>query len=80
VCTRNALSPPSVDVPGRVQALKEFWTELSMSGDAGCTTWDVLDSLRDRVTMCLMLNSPDVLLAEGLTAEAMMRITGQVAG
>lgn len=71
------LSPDLAGMPGRIESLNWFWTELSMSGDAGCTTWDVLDWFRDRVTMCLMRDPPDILTAESLTAEAMLNITGQ---
>jgi hypothetical protein len=73
----TTLSAALTDLPSRMEALKCFWTELGMSGDAGCTTWDVLDPFRDRVTMYLMRDPPDVLTAESLTAEAMLRITGQ---
>jgi len=74
------LSPPLADIASRIEDLKRFWTELEMSGDAGCTTWDVLDLLKDRVTMLLMLDPPDVLSAESKTAEAMLRIVGQSNG
>ena len=74
------LSPPLADMTSRVEDLQRFWTELGMSGDAGCTTWDVLDSLGNRVTMLLMLDPPDVLSAESATAEAMFRIVGQIDG
>jgi hypothetical protein len=71
------LIPAPQDMPGRIENLKRFWTDLSMSGDAGCTTWDVLDLLRDRVTEYLMRDPPDLLRAESLTADALLRITGQ---
>ena len=72
----SGLSPPSADIAGRIEALKRFWIDLEMSGDAGCTTWDVLDSLGNRVTMALMHDPPDVLSAESATAEAMLKISG----
>jgi len=73
----EALSPPSDDIPVRIENIQMFWNDLDMSADAGNTTWDVLDPLRDRVTMYLMHDPPDVLSAESLTAEAMLRIIGQ---
>ena len=70
---------PPDGVDDRVQAMKEFWTDLEMSGDSGCTTWDVLDPIKHKVTRCLMQNPPDLRHAESLTAEAMLRLNGQLA-
>ena len=37
------------------ESIVDFWRELSMSGDAGCTSWEVLEPLQDRVTECFAL-------------------------
>ena len=55
----------------RRQALVDWWQEVSRSGDAGATTWEVLDRLRDRVTECLYMCPPDLCLAESFTAQAL---------
>ena len=61
----------------RRQAIVDWWTELSMSGDAGCTSWGVLDAIQAQVTAALTLSPPDIDKAEHLTARAMLLWSGQ---
>lgn len=65
-----------LDLTGRRQLVIQFWTDLEMSGDAGGTTWEVLDGLRDRVTACLAVRPPGIEHAERLTAQAMLLLQG----
>jgi hypothetical protein len=58
----------------RREDLIRWWQEISRSGDAGATTWEVLDRLRDRVTECLYMCPPDLCLAESFTAQALFLI------
>lgn len=60
-------------VQDRVNLLREIWHTLNMSGDAGATTWDVLDRIQAQVTDCLSAGSSDpdqIEVAESLTAKA----------
>lgn len=54
----------------------EFWRELQRSGDSGATSWEVLDSIANRVTEALMQEPPDLNRAESLTARALLLIEG----
>ena len=56
------------------EAIIDFWRELSMSGDAGCTTWEVLEPLQDRVTECLACGR--LRQATEYTAKALCLIAG----
>jgi len=62
----------------RRQAVIEWWTELSRSGDAGCTSWEVLDSIQHLVTDALALGPPGLDEAESLTAKAVLMVAGQI--
>jgi hypothetical protein len=64
------LSAEPTDVQRRMRSIIDFWTALYQDGDAGATTWEVLDRLRDRVTTALHARPPDIRLAESLTARA----------
>ena len=60
----------------RSRLIFEFWTALDNDGDAGATTWEVLDRLRDRVTTALRRRPPNISLADSLTAKAALLIAG----
>jgi hypothetical protein len=60
----------------RRQQIVDWWIALEMGGDAGAASWGVLDVLRDRVTACLGCDPPDILSAEGFTAQAMLLLSG----
>jgi hypothetical protein len=62
----------------RRQAIVDWWTELSRSGDAGCSSWEVLDSIQDHVTAALALGPSGLNEAEHFTAEAILRVSGQI--
>lgn len=64
------LSAEPTDVQRRMKSLIDFWTALYEDGDAGATTWEVLDRLRDKVTSALHARPPDISRAESLTARA----------
>jgi hypothetical protein len=68
--------PP--DYPTRRQAVVDWWSELSRSGDAGCGSWEVLDSIQAQVTEALALGPPGIDQAEHLTARAMLMCGGQI--
>ena len=59
----------------RRRLIIEFWQALDDDGDAGATTWEVLDRLRDKVTTALLRRPPDICLAESLTAKAAILLT-----
>ena len=69
-------TPP--DYEPRRQALVEWWREISRSGDAGCTSWEVLDEIQAQVTEALALGPPAFDQAEHLTAKAMLLWSGQI--
>ena len=69
-------APPGSEI--RHQAIVEWWTEVSRSGDAGCTSWEVLDSIQAQVTAALALGPPSIDRAEHLTARAIMLWSGQI--
>lgn len=60
----------------RRRLICEFWTALYIDGDAGSTTWEALDRLRDRVTTALRKRPPRLCLAESLTAKAALLVAG----
>jgi hypothetical protein len=60
-----------------IEAVKQFWIDLEMSGEAGATTWDELDPIRDRVTWALATNPPDVSSAVQQSFRAKILISGQ---
>jgi len=68
--------PPDYEV--RRQAIVDWWTELSRSGDAGCTSWEVLDSIQAHVTEALALGPPTIHKAERMTARAVLLWSGQI--
>ncbi len=71
------LLPDELTQPERQSRLMiEFWTALDNEGDAGATTWEALDRLRDRVTTALRKRPPDISLADSLTAKAALLISG----
>ncbi|WP_417388473.1 hypothetical protein [Gimesia sp.] len=71
------LLPGSKSDEERIATLKKFWRSLFLGKDPGSTTWEVLDFFDSRVEQCLGSSPPDIDLAEELTAEAMLHITGQ---
>lgn len=74
---RNALSPAPPPPPeDRRQLIINWWTDLMESGDAGETTWEVLERIQDGVTECLMQSPPDYAKAESLTAKAALLVGG----
>ena len=60
----------------RRQLIIDWWIERERSGDAGATTWEVLDVLRNRVTYYLMGGAKSLNKAESLTAQAMLLVAG----
>ena len=62
--------------PVRRQLIVDWWMGLERSGDAGATTWEVLDVLRDQVTYALMKGAASLVEAESLTAQAMLLVAG----
>ena len=78
MCSSRELLPlKPTEYERKHRLITEFWTALYDDGDAGATTWEALDRLRDRVTTALGERPPDLGLAESLTARAAMLITGQ---
>jgi hypothetical protein len=78
MCTPRELSPEEpTEYDRKHRLIIEFWTALYDEGDAGATTWEALDRLRDRVTTALRKRPPDIRLAESLTARAGLLLTGQ---
>ncbi len=74
-CHTTQLSPAEPEDDRSVrESIVDFWRELSMSGDAGCTTWEVLEPLQDRVTECLALGR--LPQAANLTGKALCLISG----
>ena len=63
--------------PDPEEAIKAFWASLEEGGDAGCTTWEVLDPIRDKVTECLAQSPPDIARASRLTALAIALTEGE---
>jgi hypothetical protein len=61
----------------RLELLWKIWRELSMSGDAGATSWDVLDGIQAQVTEHLSFDPPNISIAESLTAKAFLLREGQ---
>lgn len=59
----------------RYQAIVAWWAEVAC-GDMGATSWEVLAAIQDQVTQALTLSPPDIVLAESLTARAMMLTAG----
>jgi hypothetical protein len=66
---------PPVDSIRRQQVV-DVWIELNMSGDAGATTWEVLDNLSNKVTECLHAEPLLLSKAESLTAKALLLRNG----
>lgn len=71
----NNLSGLSPDEFTNLQFIKarviEYWNGMSVCDDAGGTSWDVLDEIRNDVTELLACGGPDDLrLAERKTAMA----------
>jgi len=60
----------------RLRLLAEWWSALRTTGDAGATTWEVLEELEQKVTDCITIDPPDLGRAESLTAQAMHLIAG----
>jgi len=74
---RKLLSVKPPEYEWKYRLICEFWTALYDEGDAGATTWEALDRLRDRVTTLLDERPPDLGLAESLTARAALMISGE---
>jgi hypothetical protein len=68
----------SPDFQDRRQDLYDWWGSLSQSGDAGCSSWEVLDGVQAQVTDALSLGPPGIGLAEHLTARALLMVSGQI--
>ena len=78
MCWPNELSAALSSQQGQLrQAVVNWWRNLELEGNAGETTWEVLDSIRDRVTECLMRSPPDLAMAASLTAEAALLVGGR---
>lgn len=69
----DRLSPGKLQ---RVQAVSSFWNEYAVCDDPGGTTREVLRELQQDVTDCLYRQPPDIEKAEGLTARAIMLMSG----
>jgi hypothetical protein len=69
----DGLSPGEEE---RVRVVSSFWNEYAIYDDPGGTTREVLRSLQQDVTDCLYKKPPDIDKAEGLTALAMMLMSG----
>jgi len=76
----SGLSPGSFDDSfERLQNVIDFWNELMNRREySGETTWGVLEGLYDRVCGCLGSRPIRLKEAERLTAEAALRITGNL--
>ena len=61
----------------RRQRIVDWWLDLSRGGDAGAATWEVLESIQDRVTASICGSPPDIRSAESLTALAFALVSGQ---
>jgi len=62
----------------RLQDLVHFWGEVWGSGDFGATTREVLEELERQTTDAMYGETPDIMSAEAFTAEAALRIAGQI--
>ncbi|MDB5337557.1 MAG: hypothetical protein JWN70_3176 [Planctomycetaceae bacterium] len=72
-------APPDDDLSvrdERMRVLVQFWNNVRMSEDSGATTWEVLERLEMTVTDALSQVPPAIKLAERLTAEACLLMTG----
>lgn len=69
-------APSDFDV--RIQSITDWWMGLSQSEDAGCSSWEDLDRIRDEVTEALSRCPPAIGQAEHLTAKALLMISGQI--
>lgn len=69
-------TPPGYE--DRRQAVIGWWMELSRSGDAGCSSWEVLDPIQNQVTEALAAGPPGLQMAEHHTARALLLWSGQV--
>ncbi len=74
----DTILPPAkpIEQSVRQQHIVDWWIALQMSGDAGPTTWEVLDPLAAEVTACLILSIPNLDEAERLTAQALLLMQG----
>ena len=61
----------------RIRGMVDFWSDFDVCGEAGATTLEVIEALRQDVTECLSRNPPDVEKAESLTARALLLIAGR---
>ncbi len=71
---QSELSPVNPPPKSRREQIVRWWMDLELSGDAGGTTWEVLDPIRDRVTECL--SNDNISHAESLTAKALLLVAG----
>jgi hypothetical protein len=62
----------------QIDFIVDFWNALRIDDDPGSTTWEVLEDLERQVTECLDGVLPDIDSAWGLTAQAMLLMTGQL--
>jgi hypothetical protein len=76
------LSPAEpLTLQDRVNLIREIWHAWSMSGDAGATSWDVLEGIQAHVTDCLYFGSmhlDSIEMAESLTFKAFLLREGQM--
>jgi len=72
----SGMSPVDPPFEDRQALIIQWWVELERAGDAGATTWEVLDPLRDSVTEALQ--GQDIRSAESLTARAMLLVDGTI--
>jgi len=75
---RSGLSPGRKDHSNaHLARIRAWWSDWRICGTSGASTWEKLEELERDVTECLQESPPDVRKADRLTAEAMMRISGQ---
>jgi hypothetical protein len=75
---QGSVSGDPLDRQRRLQNVLSFWNALSCREDAGETTSGVLEELQAQVTDCLSRELVDLAQVESLTAEAALRLTGQL--
>lgn len=74
---RELLPGESPEYEWRLKLINDFWSDLYDGEDSGAATWEALDCLKDRVTMALRSPTPNICLAESITAQAAWMIAGQ---
>lgn len=70
------MSPVEPPFGDRRALIIQWWMDLERAGDAGATTWEVLDPMRDSVTEALQTGH--IRHAESITARAMLLVDGTI--